>query len=160
MNLRTSDLSVSYNFTPEHAEAGRQIIKEWNFGVHATTSQSICIPGWEICGNGPSISSFLRLRRLFTNRRSLWNMEGGGGGVHYTNVQWIRATLEGWLTTVTLGGSSRSIEVSTGCPQGGVLLPLLKVPCCWWSDSKAKWGRSLYSRICRWYLSSSGGLIS
>jgi len=48
------------------------------------------------------------------------------GGVHYTIVQWIRATLEGRLTTVTLGGSSRSIEVSRGCPQGGVLLPLVR----------------------------------
>jgi hypothetical protein len=52
---------------------------------------------------------------------------GAGVGVDYTIVQWIRATLEGQLATVNLGGSSRSIEVSRGCPHRGVLPPLL---CC------------------------------
>ena len=47
-------------------------------------------------------------------------------GVDYTTVRWIRATLEGWLATVTLGGTSRSIEVSRDCPQGGVLSSLLR----------------------------------
>jgi len=46
-------------------------------------------------------------------------------GVNYTIRQWIRATPEGRLATVTLGGLSRSIRVSRGCPQGGVLSPLL-----------------------------------
>jgi len=47
-------------------------------------------------------------------------------GVDYTTLRWIRATLEGWLATVTLGGASRSIEVSRDCPQGGVLSSLLQ----------------------------------
>ena len=46
-------------------------------------------------------------------------------GVDHTIVRWIRATLEGRLATATLGGFSRIIEVSRGCPQGGVLSPLL-----------------------------------
>ena len=46
-------------------------------------------------------------------------------GVGYTIVRWIRATLEGRLATATLGGLSRSVSVSRGCPQGGVLSPLL-----------------------------------
>jgi len=46
-------------------------------------------------------------------------------GVDHTIVRWIRATLEGWLATVAFGGFSRSVVLSRGCPQGGVLLPLL-----------------------------------
>jgi len=46
-------------------------------------------------------------------------------GVDHTIIRWIRATLEGWLATATLGGFSRSVAVSRGCPQGGVLSPLL-----------------------------------
>ena len=45
-------------------------------------------------------------------------------GVDHTIVRWIRATLKGWLATATLGGFSRSVMVSRGCPQGGVS-PLL-----------------------------------
>jgi len=46
-------------------------------------------------------------------------------GVDYTIIRWIRAILEGWLAMATLGGLSRSVAVSTGYPQGGVLSPLL-----------------------------------
>jgi hypothetical protein len=46
-------------------------------------------------------------------------------GVGHTFVWWIRATLEGRWATATLGNSSRSVAVSKGCPQGGVLSPLL-----------------------------------
>jgi hypothetical protein len=46
-------------------------------------------------------------------------------GVDYTIIRWIRATLEGRLTTATLGGHSGSVTVSRGCPQGlPVLSPL------------------------------------
>jgi hypothetical protein len=46
-------------------------------------------------------------------------------GVDYTIVHWIRATLEGRLAAATLSGFSKRVAVSRGCPQGGVLLPLL-----------------------------------
>ena len=46
-------------------------------------------------------------------------------GVDYTIIRWIRATMEGRLAAATLGGSSKIVEVSRGCPQGGVLSPLL-----------------------------------
>ena len=45
--------------------------------------------------------------------------------VYYTILWWIRTTLEGRLGTAILGRSSRSIKVSRGCPQGGVLSSLL-----------------------------------
>jgi hypothetical protein len=50
-------------------------------------------------------------------------------GVDYTIMQWIRATLEGQMATVTLGGFSSSVKVSRGCPQGGVVTAPM-VPCC------------------------------
>jgi hypothetical protein len=46
-------------------------------------------------------------------------------GVEHSIVRWVRATLEGRRATATLGGLSRSFAVSKGCPQGGVLSPLL-----------------------------------
>jgi hypothetical protein len=46
-------------------------------------------------------------------------------GVDHTIVRWVKATLEGRRAIATLGGSSRSVTVSRGCPQGGVLSPLL-----------------------------------
>jgi hypothetical protein len=42
-----------------------------------------------------------------------------------TIIRLIRATLEGPWATATLGGVSRSIAVAKGCPQGGILSPLL-----------------------------------
>jgi len=49
-------------------------------------------------------------------------------GVDQTIAGWIRAALEGRLATVALGDVSRSVAVSRGCPQGGVLSPLLWCP--------------------------------
>jgi len=46
-------------------------------------------------------------------------------GLDHTIVRWTRATLEGWLAMVFFGGFSRSVAVSRGCPQGGVLSTLL-----------------------------------
>jgi len=46
-------------------------------------------------------------------------------GVDSTIIRWIKATLEGRLAMASLGGFSRSIVVSRGCPQGGILSPLL-----------------------------------
>jgi hypothetical protein len=46
-------------------------------------------------------------------------------GVDHTIVRWIRATLEGRLAMATRGGLTRSVAVSRGCIQGGVLSPLL-----------------------------------
>jgi len=46
-------------------------------------------------------------------------------GVDHTIVRWIRATLEGRLAMAAFEGVTRSVAVSRGCPQGGVLSPLL-----------------------------------
>jgi hypothetical protein len=46
-------------------------------------------------------------------------------GVNYIIVQWIRATLEGHLAAANLHGYSKRVVMSRGCPQGGVLSPLL-----------------------------------
>ena len=43
----------------------------------------------------------------------------------YTIVRWIKAILEGRQATETLDDLSRCVAVSRGCPQGGVLSPLL-----------------------------------
>jgi hypothetical protein len=47
-------------------------------------------------------------------------------GVERTIVGWVKATLEGRRVTATLGSLSRSVAVSKGWPQGGVLSPLLR----------------------------------
>jgi hypothetical protein len=46
-------------------------------------------------------------------------------GSEYTIVLWIRATLEGRVAVATLKGASVGLEISRGCPQGGVLSLLL-----------------------------------
>jgi hypothetical protein len=46
-------------------------------------------------------------------------------GVNSIIVQWIRATLEGRLATVTPNDFSVRVAVARGCLQGGVLSPLL-----------------------------------
>jgi hypothetical protein len=46
-------------------------------------------------------------------------------GTEYTIVRWIRATIDGRVAIGTLDGLSVWLTVSGGCPQGGVLLPLL-----------------------------------
>jgi len=46
-------------------------------------------------------------------------------GVNRTIVRWVKATLEGRRATAMLGNLSRSVAVSRGCLQGGVLSPLL-----------------------------------
>jgi hypothetical protein len=46
-------------------------------------------------------------------------------GSKYTIVWWIRATLEGRVAVATLNGFSVGLAISRGCPQGGVLSPLL-----------------------------------
>ena len=46
-------------------------------------------------------------------------------GVAYTILWWIRATLEGCMAAVTLGGFSKRVAVSRVCSHGGMLLPLL-----------------------------------
>jgi hypothetical protein len=86
------------------------------------------------------ISSWFGLRRLLTSKRYplAYSLTEKGRlitppmtpclqkhGGDYTIVRWIRANLEGQLATATLGGHSRSIGISRGCPQEGVLSPLL-----------------------------------
>jgi hypothetical protein len=46
-------------------------------------------------------------------------------GSEYAIVRWIRATLEGHGAVATLNGTSVGLTISRGCPQGGVLSPLL-----------------------------------
>jgi hypothetical protein len=46
-------------------------------------------------------------------------------GSDYTIVHWIRRTLEDCMAVAGLGGFSVKLVISRGCPQGGVLSPLL-----------------------------------
>jgi hypothetical protein len=46
-------------------------------------------------------------------------------GSEYTIVRWIKATPEGRMAIVTLNDISLRFAISRGCPQGGVLSPLL-----------------------------------
>jgi len=46
-------------------------------------------------------------------------------GSEYTIVRWIKATLEGRVAVMTLNEISLRFAMSRGCPQGGVLSPLL-----------------------------------
>jgi hypothetical protein len=48
-----------------------------------------------------------------------------GRGVNSTTVQWIRATLQGCLAMAALNDVCVRVAVARGCPQGGVLSPLL-----------------------------------
>ena len=74
-----------------------------------------------------ALGVFLHTEGAFNNTsydssgHHLLNME-----LDHTIVRWIRATLESRLATATLGGLSKSVGVSRGCPQGGVLSPLLR----------------------------------
>jgi len=46
-------------------------------------------------------------------------------GSEYTIVRWIKATLEGRVAVATLNEIFVRFAISRGCPQGGVLSPLL-----------------------------------
>jgi hypothetical protein len=46
-------------------------------------------------------------------------------GSEYTIVRWLRATLEGRVAVANLNGDSVGLAITRGCPQGGVLSPLL-----------------------------------
>jgi hypothetical protein len=46
-------------------------------------------------------------------------------GSEYTIVRWIKATLEGRVAVATLNETSLRFAISRGCPQGGVMSPLL-----------------------------------
>jgi hypothetical protein len=46
-------------------------------------------------------------------------------GSEYTIVRWIKATLEGRVAVATLNEITLRFAISRGCPQGGVLSPLL-----------------------------------
>jgi len=69
-------------------------------------------------------------------------------GVNYIIIQWIRATLEGHLAAANLHGYSKRAVVSRGCPQGGILSPLLW---CLVDDliARLSGGWNIYSRLCR-----------
>ena len=70
-------------------------------------------------------------------------------GSEYTIVRWIRATLEGCVVVATLNGFSVRLAISRGCPQAGVLSPLLW---CLVADdllARLNWRWCAYSRILR-----------
>jgi hypothetical protein len=46
-------------------------------------------------------------------------------GSEYIIVRWIKATLEGHVAVATLNEISMRFAIQRGCPQGGVLSPLL-----------------------------------
>jgi hypothetical protein len=46
-------------------------------------------------------------------------------GCEHTIVRWIRATLEGRVAVAALNETSMRVAISRGCPQVGVLSPLL-----------------------------------
>jgi hypothetical protein len=46
-------------------------------------------------------------------------------GSERTIMRWIRTTLEGRVAVVALNETSMRVAISRGCPQGGVLSPLL-----------------------------------
>jgi hypothetical protein len=46
-------------------------------------------------------------------------------GSDHNIVRWIRTTLEGRVAVATLNEFSMKLAISRGCPQGGVLSPLL-----------------------------------
>jgi hypothetical protein len=46
-------------------------------------------------------------------------------GCEHTIVRWIRATLEGRVAVAAVNETSMRVAISRGCPQGGVLSPLL-----------------------------------
>jgi hypothetical protein len=48
-----------------------------------------------------------------------------GRGLEETCCRWIRSMLESRLVHAFLTGSSLTARVAGGCPQGGVLSPLL-----------------------------------
>jgi hypothetical protein len=60
-----------------------------------------------------ALSVFLDTERVFSNTSydSMY-VALTKHGVNYTIIRWIRATLESRLATATLGGFSRSVEVS------------------------------------------------
>jgi hypothetical protein len=77
-----------------------------------------------------ALGVFLDIERVFNNTSyDSMCVALAKHGVNYTIIQWIRATLEGWLAMVNLGGFSRSVEVSRGCPKVGVVTTPM-VPCC------------------------------
>ena len=74
-----------------------------------------------------ALGIFLDLEGVFKNTSSYNSMCAALArhGVGHTIIQWIRATLEGWLSMVIFGGFSRDVAMIRGCPKGRVLSPLL-----------------------------------
>jgi hypothetical protein len=72
------------------------------------------------------LGAFLDIERAFNNTCYVTMCDAlVRHGSEYTIVQWIKATLEGHVAVVTLNEISLRFVIFQGCPQGGVLLPLL-----------------------------------
>jgi Reverse transcriptase (RNA-dependent DNA polymerase) len=73
-----------------------------------------------------AMGSFLDIKGAFDNT-SFLAMNGvcGGHGVNPTSTRWIAALFGQRTVTAIIRGESITIKVRKGCPQGGVLSPLL-----------------------------------
>ena len=72
------------------------------------------------------LGAFLDIEGAFNNTSfEQICLAAGRHGVHTHIVRWIRYMLEQRTVTASLGGSSLTVTVTRGCPQGGVLSPLL-----------------------------------
>jgi hypothetical protein len=73
-----------------------------------------------------ALGAFLDIERAFNNTcyETMCDVLVRHGS-EYTIVRWIRTTLEGRVAVVTLNDISLRFAISRGCPQGGVLSPLL-----------------------------------
>jgi len=73
-----------------------------------------------------ALSVFLDIEGAFNNTAFESISEAATGfGVDQTMVRWIRSMLESRIITTSLGGAKVCSTVARGCPQGGVLSPLL-----------------------------------
>jgi hypothetical protein len=74
-----------------------------------------------------ALGAFLDIKGAFNSSYDSMCAALARHGVDYAIALWSRATPEGRQARATLGGFSRSVAVSRGSAEGGVLSPLL-----WW----------------------------
>jgi hypothetical protein len=73
-----------------------------------------------------ALGTFLDIEEAFDNTSfNAIIMAAGEGGLEETCCRWIRSMLESRLVYTSLMGSSLTVKVVDGCPQGGDVSPLL-----------------------------------